>query len=145
MLVGKTGSGKTSLMQALLKLPQEYKKTQTIEAIGTIIDTPGEYMDRKNLFYALAVTALDAEEILLVVDCTDDMNTFMPNMNCIFNCPITGIVTKTDCAKNDQSISDAKELLCAAGVERIFYVSSVTGKGIDGLNRYLLQQYKIQR
>ncbi|OQB20821.1 MAG: Propanediol utilization protein PduV [Firmicutes bacterium ADurb.Bin182] len=139
MFIGKSGCGKTTLIQSLQKLPQEYKKTQTVETVGTAIDTPGEYMERKNLFFALTVTAMDAEQILFVIDCTDDMTTFMPGMNGFFCCPVAGAVTKIDCAASRQSIENAKDQLSVAGAGKIFCVSSVTGEGMDALRRYLLQ------
>ena len=47
MLVGKTGVGKTTLTQRLNKEKLEYKKTQMVDYIGEIIDTPGEYIENR--------------------------------------------------------------------------------------------------
>ncbi|MCG4585027.1 EutP/PduV family microcompartment system protein, partial [Anaerosalibacter bizertensis] len=45
MLIGETGSGKTTLKQALNNEKIRYKKTQSLEYSRNILDTPGEYIE----------------------------------------------------------------------------------------------------
>ena len=56
MLVGKTGSGKTTLAQRINGMDINYKKTQMILFEDNIIDTPGEYIENKFYYKALTVT-----------------------------------------------------------------------------------------
>ena len=56
IFMGKTGSGKTTLCQKLDQLELKYKKTQSVELYNNAIDTPGEYMENRNLYNALIKT-----------------------------------------------------------------------------------------
>ena len=58
MFIGTTGSGKTTLTQALSNEKIEYKKTQAVDFRDYIIDTPGEYIDNKMYYNALIVTLI---------------------------------------------------------------------------------------
>ena len=54
ILIGRSGCGKTTLCQYLNHEAIRYHKTQTIQIINnTMIDTPGEYLERTNLRGAL--------------------------------------------------------------------------------------------
>ena len=136
MLMGSTGCGKTTLCQAIFGLQQEYKKTQAIEVVGTAIDTPGEYLDRKGLFTALIVTAVEADVLLFLQAANDQQFLFNPGQTAAFSVPAVGVVTKIDCA-GPREIAQAEELLHLTGVERIFRVSVVTGEGMEELLAFL--------
>jgi len=136
-MIGKSGAGKTSLSQALSGQKLEYKKTQTVEVIGNIIDTPGEYLERKPFFKALTVTAMDCDCVALLLDATDAQISIPPLIAAIFGREVIGIVTKIDLAENEQQLNDAGDNLKMAGCFNIFYVSSKTGEGIDELRKYL--------
>ena len=45
MLIGRTDSGKTTLADVLQKGYSDARKTQSIERIGTVVDTPGEFVE----------------------------------------------------------------------------------------------------
>ena len=61
MMIGKIGCGKTTLSQRLLGQEVKYKKTQAVEVLGSdILDTPGEYLEQKQFYSALIVTAVEA-------------------------------------------------------------------------------------
>ena len=45
MFVGRSESGKTTIMQAMKGKPITYHKTQYVNNFDVIIDTPGEYAD----------------------------------------------------------------------------------------------------
>ena len=71
--MGKSGGGKTTLIEALRGEKIEYKKTQYIDYSDDFVDTPGEYTEGNDLGGALAVCL---GEILLGVQgvlFTDDL------------------------------------------------------------------------
>ncbi|WP_312642376.1 EutP/PduV family microcompartment system protein [Hydrogenoanaerobacterium sp.] len=137
MLVGRIASGKTTLCQYLNNETLEYHKTQTIQVIGdNMIDTPGEYLERRNYYRALIVTSVEAEVIVLVQDATDETNMFAPQFSTMFAKPVVGVVTKCDLAQPDE-IERAKEFLRSAGADPIFVTSSITGEGCEELYTYL--------
>ena len=55
ILIGRSESGKTTLMQALKGEDIHYEKTQYVNNCDIWIDTPGEYLQSKHLGGALAV------------------------------------------------------------------------------------------
>ena len=61
---------------------------------------------------------------------------FPPYFNSMFAKPVVGVVTKCDLA-NQKQIEQAGKYLNAAGAEKLFFVSSVTGQGVDELVEYL--------
>ena len=136
LLVGSVACGKTTLAQRLNGLVRSYKKTQSIEVIGHTIDTPGEYLERRSLFSALVVTAADADEVLFLLDPTQDLYLYSPGQAGAFSAPVTGVVTKADLADEGQ-LRDGRDLLEMAGVGRIFTISAVTGEGMEELAAHL--------
>jgi predicted CopG family antitoxin len=74
----KTGCGKTSFSQVINNRELYYKKTQAIEIVDKVIDTPGEYLENRRLYKALLVSAVDADLIILLQDCTDHQSMFAP-------------------------------------------------------------------
>lgn len=138
ILIGASYSGKTSLAQAVNQLPLDYKKTQTVEYISYVLDTPGEYIENRNYYPALIVSSYDCDIIGLVQDATEEKNIFPPSFASIFSKPVIGLITKIDC--RDANINSAKQFLTVAGVERIFELSSLKGIGIRELKKYLSQK-----
>lgn len=136
LVVGRTASGKTTLLQRLMDQPISYKKTYAIEIVGDAIDTPGEYMDHKRLFRSLLVTCTEAEALVLVHDCTDTVSTFFPGMASAFQIPVIGVVSKTDLG-DEQGIRYGEEILKLAGADKVYKVSSYSDEGIDVLREYL--------
>ena len=55
MFVGRSESGKTTIMQAMKGEKITYHKTQYVNHYDVIIDTPGEYAETKELSAALAI------------------------------------------------------------------------------------------
>ncbi|HHV26756.1 MAG TPA: EutP/PduV family microcompartment system protein [Tissierellia bacterium] len=135
MLIGETGSGKTTLKQALNNEKIRYKKTQSLEYSRNILDTPGEYIENIRYYNALMISSVDYDIIGLVQDCTSEKVVFPPNFTSIFNKKSIGIITKVDCYNADVKI--AEKHLKQAGVEDIFYVNSINGKGIEDIRRLL--------
>ena len=136
LLVGSVSCGKTTLCQRLNGLVQDYKKTQAIEVVGKTIDTPGEYLERRSLFSALMVTSAEADEVLFLLDPTQDRYLYSPGLAAAFPVPVAGVVTKIDLATPRQ-LAYGLELLELAGAKPIFSVSSVTGEGMEALVAHL--------
>lgn len=140
MAMGKTGSGKTSLLQRVYGHDMCYQKTQTVESFDASIDTPGEYLEQKGLYSALIVTATDCDELLLVQAADDEDSSFPPSLDVCFNRQATGVVTKMDLVGEDEALArTAAECLKTAGAEQIFYVSAKTGAGLEALRTYMMQ------
>lgn len=137
IFIGTIGCGKTTLSQAILGEPLEYKKTQSVEVLGkSILDTPGEYLELGQMRGALTITASDAEVIGLVQSAIEDFNMFPPAYGGSFAKKVIGVVTKIDQATKQQ-VKAAEAKLKMAGAQHIFHVSSYTGKGMKELIEYL--------
>ena len=135
ILVGRSGSGKTTLTQALKGEKIEYKKTQYINNFDVIIDTPGEYIQTKNLGNAIALYAYEADVVGLLVSATEPYSLFPPNITCMVNREVIGIITKINDPK--ANVPMVESWLKNAGCKTIFYVDSVTGEGVDRIFDYL--------
>ena len=120
MLVGKTGSGKTTLAQRINGVDINYKKTQRISFEENIIDTPGEYIENKYYYKALTVTASNADIIAFVQSALDEDTLFPPKFSTMFAGKIIiGIITKKDLQFDS---SNAENFLKCAGAEEIYYI-----------------------
>lgn len=137
MLVGRSAAGKTTMCQFISHEDLRYHKTQTVQIISdTMIDTPGEYLERRYFRGALQVISTDADIIVMVQDATEDGTMFPPAYSAVYSKPAVGVVTKSDVA-TDEQISHAKEYLRMAGAKRIFVTSSVKGTGFQEFLDYL--------
>lgn len=140
MTVGRIGCGKTTLCQRLLKQTLEYKKTQAIELLGgSAIDTPGEYAESRAFYRALMVTAVEADIVLLLQQSGDDTCRYAPGLSSMFAKPVIGVVTKVDEFPLQTQKDTAETILKLAGAKPIFFLSSVTGEGIEQLAQYLTE------
>jgi len=137
ILMGMSGCGKTTLIQALEGEALRYSKTPTVQRHLHFIDTPGEYMERRYLYRALIATAADAEVIGLVQDVGRDVNWIPPAFAATFSKQVVGIVTKTDLARSVEDIAQARAGLEQAGSDPVFEVSAVKGTGLAPLWAFL--------
>lgn len=137
MFVGPVGVGKTTLTQRLKGLDLDYYKTQAIQFYDAIIDTPGEFLQHRQYYNALTVTAAEAEVIGLLVAASDTMHTFPQGFSSLFNRPVIGIVTKIDQVADPTRIERARRQLQAAGAQEIFEISATENQGIASLEAYL--------
>jgi ethanolamine utilization protein EutP len=136
ILIGKHGSGKTALVQRMERRRITGEKTQMVSYHDAFIDTPGEYMEMRNMYRALIVSAADADVVALLHPCPDDEPRFPPGFASIFSKEVVGIVSKTDLAR-EGDIERASEILEDAGVNRIFRISALMDAGIDELAAFL--------
>ncbi len=135
-LCGRSEAGKTSLTQALKGEPVVYHKTQYVNHWDITIDTPGEYMENKNLsLQGLCCFSYESDVIGLLCSANEPFNLFSPGISTACNRPVIGIITKIDCP--NANVSMVRQWLEEAGCEKIFPVSSTTGEGIDALREYL--------
>lgn len=133
--MGRSESGKTTLKQALSKEKIAYYKTQYVHYGDILIDTPGEYAQTHHLGYALALYAYEADVVGLLAAATEPYTLFPPNITCMVNREVIGIVTKIH--DSGANIPLATLWLRNAGCKTIFYVDSVTGEGIEEILQYL--------
>ncbi len=135
MLVGRSEAGKTTLTQALKNQPIEYSKTQYVDYSDVVIDTPGEYIQSKELGSALAVYAYEADVVGLLISATEPYSLYSPCITCMCNREVIGIITKIN--HTNANVKRAKNWLKIAGCKDIFEVDSATGQGIDSIRAHL--------
>ena len=135
MLVGRVAAGKTSLTQALRGEAIRYRKTQSIHHGDVLIDTPGEYIETRQLGGALALYAYEADIVGLVLSADEPYSPFSPNITGLVNREVIGIVNGID--KKRARPERAERWLRLSGCRRIFFVSAHTGEGIPELIEYL--------
>ena len=80
IFIGQRGVGKTTLSQVLCGEEIRYQKTQTIQVKSHIIDTPGEFLERKVLNRSLLVSSYDADLVVMVEDATAEQMFFQPGL-----------------------------------------------------------------
>lgn len=140
IFMGRTGSGKTTLCQKLDALELKYKKTQSVEVYDKAIDTPGEYMENRNFYRALIMSAVDAKLIAILGDPTVKDNYIPPAFAGTFAKEIIGIITKISIVKSEADIERVERELLEAGARKIFRVDTVENVGIEELFHYIHAQ-----
>ncbi len=135
MLIGRSEAGKTTLKQALLGIDTAYEKTQAISMDKRIIDTPGEYIQTKNLGTALAIYSYEADVIGLLLSAREPYSLFSPNITCMTTKEVIGIVTQIDAP--GAVPENAEKWLRLAGCKKVFRVASPTHEGVDEIKQYL--------
>ena len=136
LLVGRHGVGKTTLKQVLRGEDIHYVKTQYMDYGDWLLDSPGEYAEVHGLGAALAIYSYEADIVALLISADDDYSLFPPNITCMVNREVIGIVTKIDKAYPER----AENWLRLSGCERIFHINSHTGHGVEELKAYLRKQ-----
>ena len=137
IFVGRSECGKTTLTQALKGQTLQYQKTQYVNNNELMIDTPGEYIQTKNLGGALALYAYESDIVGLLISAIEPFSLYPPNITGMVNREVVGIVTQID--RPNANPERAANWLRLCGCDKIFQISSVTGEGIDELREYLLQ------
>ena len=138
ILIGRVAAGKTTLKQALLGEELHYFKTQYIQYLDAIIDTPGEYTERRELSGPLALYSYEADIVGLVLSANEPYSIYSPGITSLVNREVVGIVTGVD--KPDARRDRAEAWLRLAGCKKIFFVSSYTGEGVSDILDYLKEE-----
>lgn len=138
MLFGRVAAGKTTLTQALRGEEIKYYKTQYVNYLDTVIDTPGEYTERRETSGALALYAYEADVVGLVLSSNEPYSIFSPCLTSMVNREAIGIITGID--KPDANVERVRNWLKLAGCKKIFPVSSYTGEGIAELAAFLNEE-----
>ena len=132
LLVGGVGCGKTTLLQRLEGAEIHYAKTGEIYTSGSVIDTPGEYLELPWFKHALRLASFEAELVVLLASATVSEARFQPGFTTFFMPPSLGVVTKVDIASAAE-VKVAGDHLRLAGATEILEVSALTGAGIAEL------------
>ena len=135
ILMGRVGSGKTTLTQALRGESIHYHKTQYIQHTDVVIDTPGEYAENHVLARALALYTYEADVVGLLLSATEPYSLYPPCVTTSCNRPVIGIVTHID--EKNGNPQRAERWLRLAGCKDIFWVNSHTSQGVDRILDYL--------
>lgn len=138
ILMGRSECGKTTLTQALKGEHIQYHKTQYINYFDVIIDTPGEYIQTKQLGYALALYAYEADVVGLLLSATEPYSLYPPNITSMVNREVVGIVTKIN--EKGANPERAKRWLKLTGCKTIFFVDSKWQQGIAEILEYLREE-----
>lgn len=139
LLVGSIGCGKTSFRQQLQDLPIQYSKTQAIEAMAGVIDTPGEYLEMGRYNHALMLASYDVDLVVLMHAATSKDTRYPPGFASMFNRRVLGVVTKIDLVPRFR-VAQARERLTLAGAREILEVNSLTGEGFDAVRGVLADE-----
>ena len=135
ILIGRVAAGKTTLTQALRGEQIHYYKTQYINYLDTIIDTPGEYTELRQTSGALALYSYEADVVGLVLSANEPYSIFSPCITSLVNREVIGIVSGID--KPDANVERVTRWLKLAGCKKIFPVSAMTGEGLDKIIEFL--------
>lgn len=135
ILIGRVAAGKTTLTQALRGEEIHYYKTQYVNYLDTVIDTPGEYTELRQTSGALALYSYEADVVGLVLSANEPYSIFSPCITSMVNREVIGIVAGID--KPDANVERVTRWLKLAGCKKVFPVSAVTGEGLKELVEFL--------
>lgn len=138
ILIGRSGVGKTTLTQALRGEKPHYYKTQYVNYGDFLIDTPGEYAENHDLGAALCLYSYEADVVALLIAADEQYSLFPPNITCMVNREVIGIVTK----KNKADTSRATAWLKLSGCKTVYEVDSKTGEGVNQILEHLKNNKK---
>ena len=137
LMVGRTEVGKTTLSNMLVYGSPSGLKTQSINRIGNIIDTPGEFLENPVYYRAIMIHSYDADVVMLLQEAGSTETLFPPNFATAFNREVIGVITKID---NGKSTEEARKNLLAAGVEKIFVVSVYDEASVAALRAHIVKE-----
>ena len=132
VVIGSTGSGKTSLLSALRFIEGVVKKTEMVQYSDAAIDTPGELLDACR-FGQIIESTRKARLALFVMD-SSRPSSYPPGLGSAMNVKLIrlGVITKIDKSTKEQRIKATKALK-EAGIGEVVECSSRTGEGIAEL------------
>ncbi|EHQ92061.1 EutP/PduV family microcompartment system protein [Desulfosporosinus youngiae] len=137
MVVGPTQSGKSTLANVLNDSVRPLKKTQDVVYGKNAIDTPGSYIENTYTYKYLIATAQAASHVLILIDQSRPIEVYPPAFAKSFNCPVVGVITKSDLAPNNSDV--CIQQLKKAGVREPYFRISLQDKaGVRALKDHLL-------
>ncbi|MBQ4270181.1 MAG: ethanolamine utilization protein EutP, partial [Clostridia bacterium] len=113
----------------------KYDKTQYVNYLDTIIDTPGEYTERRETSGALSLYAYEADVVGLVLSANEPYSIFSPCLTSMVNREVIGIISGID--KPDANVERVTRWLKLAGCKKVFPLSAYTGEGVAELIEFL--------
>ncbi|WKY46472.1 EutP/PduV family microcompartment system protein [Eubacteriaceae bacterium ES3] len=136
-LIGRIGSGKTTLVQCLSNEFLKYQKTQQVTYSPHFLDTPGEFVELPCFRPQAINVTCDAGLIILVNSATDCQNSVPPQFIRTYNRPVLGVITKID--DKNSNLKRSYRYLEYAGVKKseIIPVSAFSGDGIELLKKQI--------
>lgn len=141
MVVGPTGSGKTSLVNELNDCQGRLRKTQDIIYGKNTIDVPGSYIENKWMYKHLITVSQDASHILLLMDQSKSDTVYPPSLAQSFRCPVIGVISKADLMVDNWEF--CYKQLKQAGVSEPYYkISVLKGTGVAQLKDKLFLSHK---
>jgi ethanolamine utilization protein EutP len=139
VLVGAVQCGKTALMQALLGDKGKVLKTQAaIFHDGHVIDTPGEFIDRRSYYGALLSTIVDVSTIVYLQPANSVGFDLPAGLLHVYpNKRVIGVISKIDLP--DADVATVSRVLSDNAIPMPhFAISVVTGSGVAELRDYLI-------
>ncbi len=141
MVIGPTGSGKTTLCHALDEVDKPLKKTQDMMFGEHTIDVPGSYLDNPWMYKHLIAAAQNcASQVVMLVSTSEKREFYPPGYANVFQCPVIGVIMKSD--SDRENIQRCRDELLKAGVKLpLFYVAGKEDKvGIEKIRKYLFDR-----
>lgn len=138
MVIGPTGCGKTTLVNALNDQEGPLRKTQNIIYKAKTIDVPGAYIENAWMYKHLIAAAQDASHVLILIDQSRCDDVYSPGFAKVFQCPVIGVITKSDLGSENEELA-VRKLKKLGITEPYFKVSVPEGTGIKALKDYLFQ------
>lgn len=136
MVIGPTGCGKTSLVNALNDYKGPLRRTQNIIYGDKTMDVPGSYIENAWMYKHLISAAQDASHVLILVDQSRRTDVYSPGFAKAFQCPVIGVISKCDLTEDNEEIAIQK--LKMLGIKEPYYKISVPdGTGMDALKERL--------
>lgn len=136
MVIGPTGCGKTTLVNALNGQDGPLRKTQNMIYKDKTIDVPGAYIENAGMYKHLIAAAQDASHVLILIDQSRCDDVYSPGFAKVFRCPVIGVITKCELGRENEEFAVQK--LKRIGVtEPYFRISIPEETGLKELKDYL--------